>query len=464
MNSLYVYFLPDKNRIFKSLEMYISITFKNVFSPSSPDMHDDFNSIQNSEIDWTEDETWAPVEDTEDISASEEEETTEEDDHNDDSDDEDYVPPLCVRTGTGAIKTKICPDALQSVSKDETVNDAEDEEKIKQPPVTGKIPEVQKNMPCNQLGNQKNKAAEIHHQHLNKRRAELSHREEHSPGRQHSTSPSEEPKQSQGFRRPHKTYKCPTCGKVFPRNQALKRHLVIHSGKRPFKCFICGRGFTQSGNLKTHMKVHRGELTNWTLVKEKSPVKESPATLYLCGECGMDFPEKHLLEQHRGSHKKPFACPDCDKTFKNESYFKIHQRVHSGETPYICSECGKSCVTAVLLKKHELTHTGEKNFHCGRCWRAFSQSSHLKMHLKTHTGERPHLCSICGKSYSRAHTLKVHLRVHTGEKPYSCEKCGKCFFYSQNYQVHLKTHDKKLKPPPKSTGRPKQQLLVVKNQ
>ncbi|XP_022066748.1 zinc finger protein 260-like isoform X1 [Acanthochromis polyacanthus] len=473
-------------------------------SPSSPDMRDDiseddFSHIQNSVIDWTEDKTWAPVEDLGDISTSEDGQTTEEDGYNDDSDDEDYIPPSCVRTGTGtitgAIKPKICPGALQSVSKDETVHDAVDKEWKEQQPVTEKIEVQTEDKSTDEL------ATITDHdclKHPRKRGAEANYHEEHRPEPQEqdpNTVPTDElesngetlrspevasipssshhkpqekasvePEQSQCFRRPKKIYNCSTCGKVFPCNQALKRHLVIHSGKRPFKCFICGRGFTQSGNLKTHMKTHRGELTNWTLVKEKSPIKESPLTVYLCGECGMDFPEKHLLEEHRGSHKKPYACPDCDKTFKNESYLKIHQHVHSGETPYICSECGKSCVTAVLLKKHELTHSGEKNFHCDQCGRAFLQSVNLKEHLKTHTGERPHLCSICGKSYSRAYALKVHLRVHTGEKPYSCEKCGKCFFYSQNYQKHLKTHDKKPKLSTKPLGRPKQQLLVVNNQ
>nr|XP_046228701.1 zinc finger protein 239-like isoform X2 [Scatophagus argus] len=234
--------------------------------------------------------------------------------------------------------------------------------------------------------------------------------------------------QDQAPRRPKKKYNCPTCERAFPHNTALQRHLVIHSGKRPFKCFICGRGFTQSGNLKTHMKVHRGELPHWTLIQEKSPTKESPVTVHVCGECGMDFPQKQQLEEHRQSHKKPYACPDCGKTFKNEYYFKIHKRVHSGESPFLCSECGKSCVTADLLKKHKLTHSGEKNFHCDQCGRAFSQSSNLKVHLQTHTGERPHLCSICG------------------------------------YQAHLKIHDKKPKPPRRPLGRPKQQLLVVNNQ
>ncbi|KAL7403921.1 hypothetical protein ABVT39_007084, partial [Epinephelus coioides] len=319
--------------------------------------------------------------------------------------------------------------------------------------------------------------------HLSDTGAEVNHHEEHRPETQeqdHSTAPTEETlipaepehdssheqtqrNPSEGPRRLRKKYNCPTCGRVFSHNTALQRHLVIHAGKRPFKCFICGRGFTQSGNLKTHMKVHRGELPNWTLVRE-SPPKESHVTVHVCGECGMDFPQKQQLEEHRQSHKKPYACPDCGKTFKTEYYFKIHKRIHSGESPFLCTECGKSCVTADSLKKHELTHTGERNFHCDQCGKAFSQSSHLKVHLKTHTGERPHLCSICGKSYSKASVLKVHLRVHTGEKPYTCDKCGKCFYYTQGYRAHLKIHDKKPKPQTKPLGRPKQQLSVAHNQ
>ncbi len=62
-------------------------------------------------------------------------------------------------------------------------------------------------------------------------------------------------------RRAPKTYVCSTCGKQFPTSASLKRHLIIHSGKKPYKCTMCGRGFTQIGNLKTHQKVHKGENT-----------------------------------------------------------------------------------------------------------------------------------------------------------------------------------------------------------
>ena len=238
-------------------------------------------------------------------------------------------------------------------------------------------------------------------------------------------------------------------------------HILLWNAMLQLLMWLC---FKMQNCLKTNVFVClTGELPKWTLVQEKRPPEETPV-VHVCGECGMDFPQKQQLEEHRKTHKKPFACPDCDKRFKNEYYFQLHKRVHSGESLFICSECGKSFVTVGSLKTHELTHTGEKNFHCDQCGKSFSQSAHLRLHLETHTRARPHLCSICGKSYSRAFVLKVHLRVHTGEKPYTCEKCGKCFYYCQGYRAHLKIHDKKPKPPTKPRGRPKQLMLVVNDQ
>uniref|UniRef100_A0AAV2K9F8 Uncharacterized protein n=1 Tax=Knipowitschia caucasica TaxID=637954 RepID=A0AAV2K9F8_KNICA len=57
----------------------------------------DVNSLQNSIIDWTEDETWTPSKDTEEVSTSEEE-TREEDSESDDS-DTDYIPTIRIRPG-----------------------------------------------------------------------------------------------------------------------------------------------------------------------------------------------------------------------------------------------------------------------------------------------------------------------------------------------------------------------------
>ncbi|XP_030588794.1 zinc finger protein 2 homolog isoform X2 [Archocentrus centrarchus] len=446
----------------------------------------EFATFLLNSVDCAEDWTCCPDEDKGDVSTSEEEETVEEDGISDYNEDKDYIPHGYFCAG-GASKTKMTSDAPESISREFTSHEAV--EPTEQLPGGSEKMKVQRNKPYHQLGNQEKSAAESHHQdstsqniYLKKTKTEEDHRPETqeqdcstaptdvfsaSPEStsEHSSFPyeTEEIISHQELRRPKKIYKCQTCSRVFPRYNALQRHLVIHSGKRPFKCFICGRGFTQSGNLKTHMKVHR-DLPKWTLVQKKSEPKESPATVHVCGDCGMDFPEKHQLEEHRETHKKPYACPDCGKRFKQENSVKIHMRLHSGDSLFFCSACGKSCTTAKMLKIHMLTHTGEKNYHCDQCGRAFSRSSYLKLHLRTHTGERPHLCSICGKRYSRADTLKAHLRVHTGENPYTCKICGKCFYYYQGYQAHVKIHDKKPKTATRPLGRPKQQLIVVKNQ
>lgn len=106
---------------------------------------------------------------------------------------------------------------------------------------------------------------------------------------------------SQELCKPKKTYYCPTCERVFPRHNALKRHLVIHSGKRPFKCFICGRGFTQGGNLKTHMKVHRGE--------RNLPMCSGHFNLFQLDVCGSW--KSSLLIFYRAAQRTVKKCMDC---------------------------------------------------------------------------------------------------------------------------------------------------------
>ena len=55
----------------------------------------------------------------------------------------------------------------------------------------------------------------------------------------------------------NKKYECHYCCKTFQRKYHLKRHLLIHSDKRPFKCDLCKEGF----NDKTSLRVHCRRLT-----------------------------------------------------------------------------------------------------------------------------------------------------------------------------------------------------------
>ncbi|KAJ0060515.1 hypothetical protein NL108_014994 [Boleophthalmus pectinirostris] len=86
---------------------------------------EEFNSLQNTTIDW-DDETWTPEMETQSQFSSEEDETKDFDSASDESQDLHYTPPICLRAG-GALKQPFCVDTLPQIHMDETVHDEPDD-------------------------------------------------------------------------------------------------------------------------------------------------------------------------------------------------------------------------------------------------------------------------------------------------------------------------------------------------
>ncbi|GBN07615.1 Zinc finger protein with KRAB and SCAN domains 3 [Araneus ventricosus] len=101
---------------------------------------------------------------------------------------------------------------------------------------------------------------------------------------------------------------CPTCGKVFGRENHLVSHYRTHTGEKPFVCEKCKKRFGRSSDLTRHRRTHTGE--------------------------------------------KPFACDKCGNTFRQSIDLARHRRTHTGEKPYKCSICGKA-----------FTRSSSRNYH-----------------------------------------------------------------------------------------------------
>ena len=164
-----------------------------------------------------------------------------------------------------------------------------------------------------------------------------------------------------GTKKTSKKYRCDICDKCFNQPRDLKRHLMVHSGKKPHVCSHCGKKFTAKGNLNRHVRTHTGE--------------------------------------------HPYSCDVCEYSCFDKSALTKHMLTHTGEKPYSCSQCEITCTSKHHLTVHTRTHTGEKLFSCDVCGKSFTRSSYFKQHKLTHTGEKLFSCSHCTSEPHRGETI-----------------------------------------------------------
>jgi KRAB domain-containing zinc finger protein len=151
---------------------------------------------------------------------------------------------------------------------------------------------------------------------------------------------------------------CTKCGKIFPEESALSRHLVSNHApkqKRPPTTYTCPqcpeKHFKTKFNLASHSRIHSG-LKNFscnycqTTFRHKANLNRHvilthEKRVFLCGICRMKFRDEERLLAHINTHtsssvppKGPFACPfpDCDKLYNfKTSLIRHRNKVHSGQ-------------------------------------------------------------------------------------------------------------------------------------
>lgn len=154
-------------------------------------------------------------------------------------------------------------------------------------------------------------------------------------------------------------HSCTICGKMFPSQSKLDRHVLIHTGQRPFKCVLCNKSFRQSTHLKIHQLTH----------SEERP--------FQCCFCQKGFKIQSKLLKHKQIHtrnktfqtlslkvKSPESCPLPNKLNANQDGFENGQIGESEENnqldvhsiyivPFQCSECEECFESEQILNGHK---------------------------------------------------------------------------------------------------------------
>lgn len=161
--------------------------------------------------------------------------------------------------------------------------------------------------------------------------------------------------------------------------------------------------------------------------------------LYVCIPCGKGFPSSEQLNSHVESHTE------------EDLYIKDEEAVADGlaaqslafagdSRPYKCSVCEKSYRDPSTLRQHEKTHWLSRPFPCNICGKMFTQRGTMTRHMRSHLGLKPFACEECGMRFTRQYRLTEHMRVHSGEKPYECQVCGGKFTQQRNLISHMRMH------------------------
>ena len=172
-----------------------------------------------------------------------------------------------------------------------------------------------------------------------------------------------------------------------------------------------------------------------------------------CVSCGKKFKYTNCLFKHKCGPVKKFPCPDCNKSFSQQSRLDSHFANRNTRN--------NGCIQN-FDQNHQIgpIHISPKNFQCPDCNKSFSQNSRLQTHLATrnnclstflpHQNQSElivgsgasHLCVLCNKTFTLRRNLDRHvLLVHETDQSkittYSCPRCMKSFTLKQTLTRHL---------------------------
>ena len=186
-----------------------------------------------------------------------------------------------------------------------------------------------------------------------------------------------------------KIFKCMECHRGFKRENKLIKHVTRkHNTLKkaqsqslkpaegalkltPMGCPDCNLLFDNVESLLSHFKAKNLNLD----LSNKCPVST----------CDMNFASRDKLIEHLSLGKHGQNCPQCGKSFAKLDNLELHVRSHFTERPFACNDCDKSYKDAPSLYSHQQAHhvTSKRTHLCSECGASFMKSDHLKRHINS---------------------------------------------------------------------------------
>jgi hypothetical protein len=146
--------------------------------------------------------------------------------------------------------------------------------------------------------------------------------------------------------RPHGTFMCHICTKVFPSNARLNYHVqYVHSDYKPFGCDKCPKAYKRKAELLEHEEMSHSANFN-----------------YACDKCGKQFYGKKNLALHMKTHysddEKKHVCGECGYRFAKIKFLKNHMTTHSDIRQYVCEVSNLSLFSDTRYYRLQLTCAG----------------------------------------------------------------------------------------------------------
>lgn len=263
---------------------------------------------------------------------------------------------------------------------------------------------------------------------------------------------------------------CELCGAQFARSEYRARHIASAHYKEN-SCKICFRIFPNNNELQMHMILHtkkKVEETGKIRSGVQKPIKPIASISYErslmlrkheCDICQRRFIRKQHMMRHRDTHAdiRRYQCVCCRKRFSRREYHEKHQTECAKKFNQLCPETGQT-FDSISVSEGSTGHRMEEDdddednggdddggdddggdngnvssnhgiddsilnnigskiknelrsgkiYPCDVCERVFTRSDHLKRHKDTHINFRPYNCAYCHRLFSRKENQKRH--------------------------------------------------------